>query len=96
MHSHILFSTIFWCLQGPAVEPFENDVEREQHYADVLHGSMIENIDGAAIEAEMEAALKEYDDVAADLGISAMCRSVAGDPSQLTRWIIGEDKLYRI
>ncbi|KNA10151.1 hypothetical protein SOVF_146960 isoform A, partial [Spinacia oleracea] len=82
--------------EGPAVEPFENDVEREQHYADVLHGSMIENIDGAAIEAEMEAALKEYDDVAADLGISAMCRSVAGDPSQLTRWIIGEDKLYRI
>lgn len=82
--------------EGPAMEPFENDVEREQHYADVLHGSMIENVDDAAIEAEMEVALREYDQVAADLGISAMCRSLAGDPSQLTRWIIGEEKLYRI
>ena len=78
------------------MEPFENDLEMEQHYADVLHGSMIENVDVAAIEAEMEAALREYDQVAADLGISAMCRSLAGDPSQLTRWIIGEEKLYRI
>ncbi|XP_021767175.1 phosphoinositide phosphatase SAC1-like isoform X1 [Chenopodium quinoa] len=82
--------------EGPGMEPFENDLEMEQHYADVLHGSMIENVDVAAIEAEMEAALREYDQVAADLGISAMCRSLAGDPSQLTRWIIGEEKLYRI
>ncbi|XP_010682007.2 phosphatidylinositol-3-phosphatase SAC1 isoform X1 [Beta vulgaris subsp. vulgaris] len=82
--------------EGPAMEPFENDLEREQHYADVMHGTKIENVDDAAIEAEMEAALREYDQVAADLGISAMCRSLAGDPSQLTRWIIGEEKLYRI
>ncbi|CAO2835328.1 unnamed protein product [Amaranthus hypochondriacus] len=80
--------------EGPGMELFENDLEKEQHYADVLHGSKIENIDEVSIEAEMEAALKEYDQVADDLGISIMCKSVAGDPSQLTRWIIGEEKLY--
>lgn len=85
-----------WCLQGPGIKPFENDVDREQHYAEVLHSSMIENVDDAAIEAEMEASLREYGQVAEDLGVSVMCRSMAGDPNQLTRWIIGEEKLYRI
>ena len=78
------------------MEPFENDMEREQHYADVVQQSMIENIDGAAIQAEMESAVKEYDQVASDLGIFPMCRSLAGDPSQLTRWIIGDEKIPRI
>lgn len=82
--------------EGPAMEPFENDMEREQHYADVVQQSMIENADGVAIQAEMEAALKEYDQVSSDLGIFPMCRSLAGDPSQLTRWIIGEEKIPRI
>lgn len=82
--------------EGPGLEPFENDMDREQHYADVVQQSMIENIDGAAIQAEMESAVKDYDQVASDLGIFPMCRSLAGDPSQLTRWIIGDEKIPRI
>ncbi|KAL9245477.1 hypothetical protein vseg_019124 [Gypsophila vaccaria] len=82
--------------EGPSLEPFENDAEREQHYAEILQRSMIENVDDAAIEAEMEAALKGYDQVGSDLGILPMCRSAATDPSQLTRWLIGEDKLLTL
>ncbi|GMH00340.1 hypothetical protein Nepgr_002179 [Nepenthes gracilis] len=81
--------------QGPAMEPFENDLELEQHYADALRMCMVENVDDAAIEAEMEAALKEYDQIGADLGIFPTCKHLAGDPCQLTRWIIGEERLNR-
>ncbi|XP_074269203.1 phosphatidylinositol-3-phosphatase SAC1 [Silene latifolia] len=82
--------------EGPSLEPFQNDEEREEHYAEVVQSSLIENVDDAAVEAEMTAILKEYDQVGVDLGIAAMCRSSARDPSQLTRWLIGEDKLVKL
>ncbi|XP_022773535.1 phosphoinositide phosphatase SAC1 isoform X3 [Durio zibethinus] len=82
--------------QGPAMEPFQHDLEREKHYADVLQMNRIDLVDDAAVEAEMAAALKEYDVIGADLGIFPVsCKSFTEDPSQLTRWIIGEDKLLK-
>ncbi|XP_057465987.1 phosphatidylinositol-3-phosphatase SAC1-like [Actinidia eriantha] len=55
--------------QGPAIEPFQHDAEKEKYYADLLGMGAIEAMDSSAAEAEMEAALKEYDLIAADLGI---------------------------
>lgn len=82
--------------QGPAMEPFQHDPEREKHYADVLRMNAIDVFDDTVIEAEMEVALKEYDQIGADLGIILMpCNSFAEDPSWLTRWIIGEERLHR-
>ncbi|KAJ8759539.1 hypothetical protein K2173_007159 [Erythroxylum novogranatense] len=67
--------------QGPAMEPFEHDAEREKHYADALRMNIID-VDYSAVEAEMEAALKEYDQVGADLGILPISsKSLAKDPS---------------
>lgn len=81
--------------QGPAMEPFRHDAEREKHYADLLGMGMIHGSDDAAIEAEMEAALNEYDQIGGDLGIiPTSCKSFAEDPSRLTRWIIGEEKVH--
>ncbi|KAF4366387.1 hypothetical protein F8388_018835 [Cannabis sativa] len=82
--------------EGPAVEPFQNDTEQEQQYADVLRMETMDIVEDAATEEEMGAALKEYDQIGADLGISPLSRrSFAGDPSWLTRWIVGEDQLER-
>ncbi|KAF6139392.1 hypothetical protein GIB67_026234 [Kingdonia uniflora] len=79
--------------QGPAMEPFEHDIENEKHYADALRlGSSVVETNDASVEAEMEAALKEYDLIGGDLGIvSTGCRYLVEDPSRLTRWIIGEE-----
>ncbi|KAB2628553.1 phosphoinositide phosphatase SAC1-like [Pyrus ussuriensis x Pyrus communis] len=83
--------------QGPGIEPLKNDGEMEKHYADALHMGTINIVDDAAVEVEMEAALKEYDQIGSDLGsIPASCKSLAEDPSWLTRWIIGEEKVERI
>ncbi|CAN6678690.1 unnamed protein product [Malus baccata var. baccata] len=83
--------------QGPGIEPFKNDREMEQHYADALHMGTINIVDDADVEVEMEAALKEYDQIGSDLGsIPASCKLLAEDPSWLTRWIIGEEKVQRI
>ncbi|TQD91947.1 hypothetical protein C1H46_022463 [Malus baccata] len=83
--------------QGTGIEPFKNDGEMEKHYADALHMGTINIVDDAAVEVEMEAALKEYDQISSDLGsIPASCKSLAEDPSWLTRWIIGEEKVERI
>ncbi|XP_061364160.1 phosphatidylinositol-3-phosphatase SAC1 isoform X2 [Gastrolobium bilobum] len=83
--------------QGPALELFQNDSEREQHYADALSMSSSEIVNDAAVAAEMEAAIKEYDQVGADLGIiPKTCKFFADDPSWLTRWLIGEEKVSRI
>ncbi|KAM1366199.1 hypothetical protein FF1_044285 [Malus domestica] len=83
--------------QGTGIEPFKNDREMEKHYADALHMGTINIVDDAAVEVEMEAALKEYDQISSDLGsIPASCKSLAEDPSWLTRWIIGEEKVERI
>ncbi|ESW03281.1 hypothetical protein PHAVU_011G001200 [Phaseolus vulgaris] len=83
--------------QGPALELFQNDSEREQHYADALSTSSHEIVNDTTVAAEMEAALKEYDQVGADLGIiPRSCKSFGDDPSWLTRWLIGEEKVQRI
>ncbi|MBA0585762.1 hypothetical protein Gorai_016527, partial [Gossypium raimondii] len=80
--------------QGLAMEPFQHDLEREKHYADVLQMNTIDVVDDASVEAEMAEALKEYDLIGADLGIFPVsCKSFTEDPSRLTRWIIGEEKM---
>lgn len=79
------------------MEPFEHDLDREKHYADVLRMNTIDLVDNAAVESEMEAALKEYNQIGADLGIlPKSSKSFAADPSWLTRWIIGEEKVERV
>ncbi|KAG4979140.1 hypothetical protein JHK85_033098 [Glycine max] len=83
--------------QGPALELFQNDPDREQHYADALSTSSYEIVNDAAVAAEMEATLKEYDQVGADLGIiPKSCKFFADDPSWLTRWLTGDEKVPRI
>ncbi|KAJ6757892.1 POLYPHOSPHOINOSITIDE PHOSPHATASE [Salix koriyanagi] len=83
--------------QGAAMEPFEHDLEKEKHYADVLRMNTIDVVDDSDVEAEMEAALKDYERIGADLGILPMsCKSFATDPSWLTRWIIGEEKVEKV
>ncbi|XP_057973456.1 phosphatidylinositol-3-phosphatase SAC1 isoform X2 [Malania oleifera] len=80
--------------QGPAMEPFQHDPEKERHYSDVLHMGALDGVDDAAVAAEMEAALREYDQIGGDLGIvPKTCKALVDDPSLLTRWIIGEEKL---
>ncbi|XP_019181071.1 PREDICTED: phosphoinositide phosphatase SAC1 isoform X2 [Ipomoea nil] len=81
-------------IQGPAMEPFGNDLEKEKYYANLLSKGSIDAMDDAAIESEMESELSGYDKIGNDLGIFPdSCRTLAGDPSQLTRWLIGEDRL---
>lgn len=83
--------------QCPAMEPFQDDTEKEKHYADVLSMGMIDCMDDAAMEAEMETALKEYEQIGADLGIfPKTCKAFAWDPSQLTRWMIGEERVNKV
>ncbi|KAL2538901.1 Phosphoinositide phosphatase SAC1 [Forsythia ovata] len=84
-------------IQGPAMEPFQNDLEKEKYYADLLRVSTVDYMDDSAAEAEMEAAFKEYDRIGSDLGIfPKSCKALVVDPSQLTRWIVGEDRLSNI
>lgn len=81
-------------IQGPAMEPFEHDSENEKYYTDLLLKGSVDSMDDSAIEAEMESAFKAYDQIGADLGIfPKSCKALAADPSQLTRWLVGEDKL---
>ncbi|XP_028123645.1 phosphoinositide phosphatase SAC1 isoform X1 [Camellia sinensis] len=85
--------------QGPAIEPFEHDAEKEKYYANLLHMGTIDGSmdDGTAVAAEMEAALKEYDLIGSDLGIvPKTCKILPEDPSQLTRWIIGEEMVQKV
>ncbi|XAR57485.1 hypothetical protein NMG60_11025646 [Bertholletia excelsa] len=77
--------------QGPAIKPFQDDAEKEKYYADILQMGMNGCLDDMEVEAEMEAALNEYEQIGADLGIvPKTCKFLAEDPSQLTRLIIGE------
>ncbi|KAE9446385.1 hypothetical protein C3L33_21717, partial [Rhododendron williamsianum] len=55
--------------QGPAIEPFQDDAEKEKYYGELLRMGTVDGMDDAAVEAEMEAALKQYDLIGADLGI---------------------------
>ncbi|PHT50673.1 Phosphoinositide phosphatase SAC1 [Capsicum baccatum] len=81
-------------IQGPAMEPFEHDSENEKYYTELLLKGSVDAMDDAAIEAEMESAFKVYDQIGTDLGIfPKSCKALAADPSQLTRWLVGEDKL---
>ncbi|KAL6965188.1 hypothetical protein U1Q18_036243 [Sarracenia purpurea var. burkii] len=81
--------------QGPAIEPFQHDAdkEKEKYYADLLRRGMIDGTNDAAVEAEMEAALKEYGLIGANLGIFPKTCKLAEDPCELTRWIIGEERV---
>ncbi|KAL1533835.1 Phosphoinositide phosphatase sac1, variant 2 [Salvia divinorum] len=86
-------------IQGPAMEPFENDLEKEKYYGDLLRVNMVDCMDDGdtAIEEDMEAALNGCDRVSADLGVfPKSCSALVADPSQLTRWIIGEDRLQKL
>ncbi|XP_077213252.1 phosphoinositide phosphatase family protein [Tasmannia lanceolata] len=78
--------------QGPAMEPFQHDPEQEKHYSDLLCMGL-DGVDDAVIKAEMEASLKEYDQIGSNLGIIPTCKSLADDSSRLTRLIIGEEKM---
>jgi hypothetical protein len=73
------------------MDPFEHDPEKERHYAEALSVD-IAITDDARVEAEMKAALDDYQIIGSDLGIIP-CGALAEDPSQLTRWIIGDEKL---
>ncbi|KAK6775763.1 hypothetical protein RDI58_026764 [Solanum bulbocastanum] len=84
-------------IQGPAMEPFEHDSENEKYYRELLLKGSADAMDDVAIEAEMESAFKVYDQIGADLGIfPKSCKALATDPSQLTRWLVGEDKLPNV
>lgn len=74
------------------MEPFQNDSDKEKHYEEVLHsvrvGGCIDDV-----EAEMEAAVMEYELIGSDLGICPKTfNALAIDPTHLTRWMIGETK----
>lgn len=79
------------------MEPFQNDSQNEKLYADFLQTGTYDGLNDTTAEKEMEEALKEYQSIGADLGIiPRSCKASYGDPSQLTRWIIGQDKLHKI
>ncbi|KAJ6297285.1 hypothetical protein OIU78_022924 [Salix suchowensis] len=83
--------------QGSAMESFEHDLDIEKHYADVLCMNTTDVLDDSTAEADMEAALMDYDRIVADLGIVPLsCKSFAADPSWLTRWIVGEEKVEKV
>jgi len=74
------------------MDPFEHDPEKERHYAEALSVDLDVSND-ARVEAEMQAALDDYQIIGTDLSIIPSCGALAEDPSQLTRWIIGDEKL---
>ncbi|MFS7912480.1 putative SAC domain, polyphosphoinositide phosphatase Fig4 [Helianthus anomalus] len=79
--------------QNPAMEPFQNDGEKEKHYEEVLHSvTVIDDVEG-----EMEAAVTEYEVIGLDLGICPKAfNALAVDPTHLTRWMIGEHRLNKV
>ncbi|XP_044510488.1 phosphatidylinositol-3-phosphatase SAC1 isoform X3 [Mangifera indica] len=83
--------------QGPAMEPFQNDLQKEIHYSHVLEMNRIDVVNSDVVEAEMEAALREYDQIGSDLGIiPTSCKLFTKDPSRLSRWMVGEEKLQKV
>ena len=74
------------------MDPFEHDPEKERHYTEALSVDLDISND-ARVEAEMQAALDDYQVIGSDLSIIPSCRALAEDPSHLTRWIIGDEKL---
>ncbi|KAJ0093301.1 hypothetical protein Patl1_26182 [Pistacia atlantica] len=79
-------------LRGPTMEPFQNDHQGEMDYSHVLEMNRLDVVDKDVVEAEMEAVLKEYDQIGADLWIiPTSCKL-----SRLSRWIIGEEKRQKV
>lgn len=79
------------------MELFQHDPEKEKLYDDFLQIGTADGLNGSTVEKEMEAALLEYEQITADLGIlPRSCNATALDPSQLTRWIIGEERAHKI
>ncbi|KAG5224629.1 phosphoinositide phosphatase SAC [Salix suchowensis] len=68
--------------QGSAMESFEHDLDIEKHYADVLCMNTTDVLDDSTAEADMEAALMDYDRIVADLGI-VHCRANPSLPIQV-------------
>ena len=79
------------------MEPFQDDTDKEKYYAELLQNGTVDSVDDANVESEMEAALKEYELIGADLGICPKAFSdLAIDPSHLTRWMIGEQRVNKV
>ena len=79
------------------MEPFQDDLEKEKYYADILQRGTMGIMDDTAAEAEMEAAFKEYEQIGADLGIiPSSCYALAVVPSLVTQWIIGAQRMHRL
>lgn len=77
------------------MEPFEHDIEKEKHYANLLGMGKIEIRDDPAVAAEMEAAL-QFKECGSHLGIIPQsCNALAFDPSLVTRWIVGEERIRK-
>jgi phosphatidylinositol 3,5-bisphosphate 5-phosphatase len=74
------------------MDPFEHDPEKERRYAEALSVD-IDITNDAQVEAEMQAALDDYHIIGSDLSMIPSWGALAVDPSQLTRWVIGDEKL---
>ncbi|KAJ0091599.1 hypothetical protein Patl1_14100 [Pistacia atlantica] len=71
--------------------------QREMDYSHVLEMNRLDVVDKVVVEAEMEAVLREYDQIGADLWIiPASCKLFTEDSSRLSRWIIGEEKWRKL
>lgn len=57
------------CCQGPALDPFGHDAEKEQYYSDALC-QVLKGRKDESVESEMEDALSEYEKIGSDLGIN--------------------------
>ncbi|KAM0946408.1 putative SAC domain, polyphosphoinositide phosphatase Fig4 [Dioscorea sansibarensis] len=79
--------------QGPAMEPFDHDPAKEKHYADALSMGLGNINDDALVEAEMEAALRDFDEVGADLGISCSAKALVNTSILLSRLTLREEKV---
>ena len=79
--------------QGQAIGHFGQDVELEQLYHDSLRMGL-DCDDVSQVEQEMEALLGDLSQIGTNLGILPNGKFLpTDDPSQLTRWLIGHDKL---
>ncbi|KAG8046307.1 hypothetical protein GUJ93_ZPchr0008g12781 [Zizania palustris] len=61
--------------QGSVMDPFEHDPEKERHYAEALSVD-IGITNDATVEAEMQAAVDDYQIIGSDLSIIPPCRVV--------------------
>lgn len=83
--------------QSPVMEPFEDDADKEKHYEEVVRSVAVGCMDDATVEADMAAALMEYELIGSDLGICPKTfNALAVDPTHLTRWMIGEHRINKV